>query len=83
MPKHKSISQRLSTAKTLETKQEILRDWAQAWDREVSQLLNDMGRAVAQDDFDRASQCIGELRAVHDKKIEGLGRILERVESIR
>lgn len=83
MPKHKSISQRLASAKSLETKQEILRDWVNAWDREVSQLLNDLGRAVADDDFDRASQCVGELRAAHGKKIDGLKRIFERVESIK
>lgn len=83
MPKHKSISQRLATAKTLETKQEILRDWANAWEREVSRLVDDLGQAVASDDVDRASQCVGELRAVHGKKIEGLKRIFDRVESIR
>lgn len=82
MSKRLSISQRLAKAKALETKKEILRDWANAWDREVAGLIDDLGHAIAADDFDRASQCVGELRAVHSKKMQGLWSILSKIKAI-
>jgi len=79
---YRSISQRLAKAKALETKQEILRDWSNSWDREVNAIIDDLGNAIARDDFDRASQCIGELRAVHRKKMDGLKSIFGKIKEL-
>jgi len=79
---YRSISQRLLKAKALETKQEILRDWSNSWDREVNAIIDDIGNAIARDDFDRASQCVGELRAVHYKKMDGLKSVFSKIKQI-
>lgn len=80
---YRSIGQRLTKAKALETKKEILADWLNSWDREVSGLIDDLGRAISRDDFDRASQCVGQLRTVEAKKTDALEAIFERIESMQ
>lgn len=73
---NRSISQRLKKASTPELKQKILADWIKNWDVEITALLDRLGRAVAHDDFDTVCKCIGQLRAVHDKKMHAIKSIL-------
>ncbi len=79
MPKHKSISQRLKTAGTLELKLKIAHDWSLNWQREQSQLVADLGQAIKANKFDDLCIIAGELKAVTEKRFTALPKVLAAI----
>lgn len=73
---NRSISQRLKKAAVLSTKREIALDWAAAWKREQEDLVRQLGKAVASDDFDQLCRIAGQIKAVTEKKLESLPNVI-------
>ena len=74
---HRSISQRLKKAKSIEVRREILRDWSAAWQREQMELIGQLEQAIKHDDYDALCIATGQLKAVSQKKFEALPRVIE------
>lgn len=73
---NRSISQRLKRAAELATKREIALEWAEAWQKEQEELVRRLGQAVATNDFDNLCKITGQLRAVSEKKLQSLPKII-------
>lgn len=75
--KHKSISQRLKTAKSIDTKKLVAQDWATNWQAEQTALIDMLGKALHKNNFDELCIAVGQLKAVTQKKFEGLTKVIE------
>jgi diphthamide synthase subunit DPH2 len=73
----KSISQRLSNAKELQTKQEIALDWSANWQQEQAKLIMRLEHAIKTDDYDELCIVTGELKAVTLKRFEALPNVIK------
>lgn len=73
---HKSISQRLRSARKVETKKEIALDWAQNWQEDHDDLIRKLERAIRTDDYDLLCRVTGQLKTVGQKRFEALPKIL-------
>lgn len=73
---HRSISQRLSKAKSTEVKHTVAQDWATSWELEQSNLIQQLGRAVKNNDYDALCVVTGELKAVTQKRFSALPKVL-------
>lgn len=76
MTQHRSISQRLKRAKSAETKKQIALEWSKAWKIEQDGLVNQLGQAIARNDYDAQCIALGELRAITDKRMTGLMSVI-------
>lgn len=74
---HRSISQRLAKAKAMETKKEVALDWSANWAREQMQLVAQLEKAVAADDYDQLCIVTGQIKAVSIKRLEALPKVIE------
>lgn len=72
MAQHRSISNQLKRAKALDTKRKIAIDWAHRWHQEQAALIAQLGQAIKRNDFDAMCIITGELKAVTQKRFEGL-----------
>ncbi|WAW01146.1 hypothetical protein NB644_09380 [Oxalobacter formigenes] len=70
--KERSITQKLKRAWSKERLSEISDEWIAAWEKEQTGLIDRLGIAVAKDDFDEQSICVGELRKITEKRFTGL-----------
>lgn len=75
MPPNRSISQRIKRAKSIETKREIIGDWANSWKNEQCSLIIRLGQAVKDNDYDELCIVTGELSAVTKKKFDALPNV--------
>lgn len=74
---HRSISQRLKIAKSPEVKQEVALDWAANWHTEQLQLIQQLEQAVKRDDYDKLCIVTGQLKAVTQKRLEALPKVIK------
>jgi hypothetical protein len=74
---HRSISQRLKKAKSPEVKQEVALDWAANWQTEQLQLIQLLEQAVKRDDYDNLCIVTGQLKAVTQKRLEALPKVIK------
>ena len=75
--KHRSISERLARAASIDVKREIARDWAANWRADHDTTILAAGRALAAGDLDETGRRLGQLKALHDKAFVGLQAVLE------
>lgn len=73
---HRSISQRLKRAKSVESKQEAAQDWAANWQREQAGLIRDLEQAISNDDYDQLCIVSGQLKAVTEKRFDALPKVI-------
>lgn len=73
----KSISQRLNTAKSLQTKQEIALDWSANWSQEQVELIKQLETAIKTDNYDDLCIITGQLKAVTLKRFEALPNVIK------
>jgi hypothetical protein len=78
----KSISQRLSAAKSPDTKAEIKAEWAAAWESETMQVFARLERAIQRNDFDELCISAGQLKAVLQKHFTALPNVLKSGENV-
>jgi len=83
MTKHRSISQRLARAKSLDTKKEIALDWAKNWQHEQCKLITQLGMAVKNDDYDQLCIVTGQLKAVAEKRFSALPNVIANLSELR
>lgn len=76
---HRSVNQRLQRAKSKSSKQAVLDEWANSWQQEQAQLIRQLGKAIADDDYDQQCILIGELKTVSAKKFEALPKLLRTI----
>ena len=81
MKNHRSISQRLSRAKSAEAKREVLQEWTLYWHKEQLGLLLELKAAVIDNDYHRTCQSINQLQAVTEKKFAALPKVFETLTS--
>ena len=77
MTQHRSITQRLQRAKSPEARRAAVTDWAANWRNEQMGLIRDMERALKADDYDQLCIATGQLKAVSEKRLAGLARVVE------
>ncbi len=77
--RERAISNRLQKAKRPEALAEVVASWIANWEKEQSDLIDRLGAAVAQDDFDAQSICVGELREVTKKRFTGLRNVAKEM----
>lgn len=75
----RSISQRLDKAKSTEVKQEVALDWAAAWAKEQKWLIGLLEQAVKRDDYDMLCIATGKLKAVTNKKLGALPKVINKL----
>ncbi|WP_323034132.1 hypothetical protein [Pararhodobacter sp.] len=73
----KSIGERLKRAQTLDTWLEVAQDWAANWRADHEQTLARLERAVGMGRVDDAGQILGQLKALNDKAMGALPRVLD------
>lgn len=77
--KHLSIGQRIQKTRNPETQHKIVLEWAESWEKEQSDLIATLARAVAREDFDGQRFCVGDLRTMTKKRFEGLKNLLSKM----
>lgn len=77
--KHKSINQRLKTAKSLTVKQAILEKWALDWQFEQMMLIRNLEHAIRSNNYDQLCITTGQLKTVSQKKFEALPKIFGQI----
>lgn len=77
--KHRSINQRLKRAKSNETKQEILQDWAENWQQEQLHLIKMIENAISSDDYNQLCTATSQLKAMSSKRFAALPKIFNNV----
>lgn len=81
--KNRSISQRISRARSKTALLEIVSEWSDSWNKEQTDIIDRLGKAISQDDFDTECICLGELRAITEKRFSGLkNALIKMVERI-
>lgn len=75
--KHLSIGQRMQRAKSLDSRRAAALDWTENWHQEHDGLVRDLERAVSRRDWDAAARTTGQLKAVGEKRLTALGRVIE------
>lgn len=82
--KNRSISQLIARAKSKEQLLSVVLTWAEKWETEQTGLIDRLGKAIADDDFDDQCICAGELRGITEKRFVGLknaiSKIVERID---
>ena len=76
MAQHRSVTQRLQRAKSSEAKRATLQEWANSWQSEQMQLIRELGKAIADNNYDQECIKLGELKAASIKKFDALPRVL-------
>lgn len=76
MSNHRSISQRLKRAKSLEAKQATAMEWSLHWFDEQMQLIEQLERAIRTRSHDDLCIATGQLRAVTKKRFDALNNVL-------
>ncbi len=79
MSNHRSISQLLRKNYTREKKQELALNWASAWANDQSELVRRLGSAVKNDDFDELCICVGQLKALTEKRMSALPNVINAI----
>lgn len=74
---HRSITQRLSRAKSPEAKREAALDWAANWAQEQSGLIRDLESALARDNYDDLCRAVGQIKTVSEKRLQALPKVIE------
>jgi hypothetical protein len=79
---HRSISQRLKRAKSIESKMEAAQDWAANWQREQEGLIRDLEQAISNDDYDQLCIISGQLKAVSQKRFIALPKVISALLAV-
>lgn len=79
MPKHRSISQRLKSAKSPEAVRATVSDWARDWQRDQEDIVRQFEIAVRDMDYDDLCSATGQLKEVTRKRFEALQNVLRRL----
>lgn len=78
--KYRSIGQRLQRARSDATRQEIITDWARAWQREQEDIVAQMDYAIGIGDLDAIRSAAGQLNEVTRKRFDGLKAVIRSLE---
>ena len=76
MPKHLSISQRLSKARSVKARAEVLADWVADWEDVQWHLLEKIEDALRTGNYDAACIATGAFKNQIEKRFDGLETIL-------
>lgn len=86
MTKHRSIGQRLKSARSPEALHATLADWAADWRRDQMDILRQLELAIGDDpeaiDYDALCSATGQLRSVTEKRFEGLVGVIRRLTDL-
>ena len=74
MTQHRSISQRFSRAKSLETKTTVVRDWASNWQDEQKDIIE--GIRTSTYNPEKRDELMRQLDAMTEKRFEALKKLL-------
>lgn len=75
--KHRSIGERMTRAKTLDSRREAALDWAANWREDHEETLALIERALQTGRISAAGQALGQLKALNDKAMSALPRVIE------
>lgn len=70
--KRRTITQHIRRARSKERLLELAEKWINDWEAEQTGLIDRLGNAVARDDYDEECICTGQLRAITEKRFNGL-----------
>ena len=73
---HKSITQRLRTARNVGHRKREALDWVSAWERETLEVLDDMYKAFEADDVDQLHILTIKLKSVLKNRFKTLPGIV-------
>jgi len=76
MPKHLSISQRLSKARSPKARAEVLADWVADWEDAQWHLLERLEDALRTGDYSTVFFALGTFKAQIEKRFDGLETVL-------
>lgn len=82
MPKHRSIGERLSRAKSPEAREELLKDWVANWQADQMGIVRQFQHALQTMDYDALCIATGELKAVSQKRFPALERVLRTLQGL-
>lgn len=74
---HRSIKDRIRRAKSNEVRREVLTDWAANWRSDQEDIVRQFERAVSRRDYDALASLTGQLKAVTEKRFEGLASVID------
>lgn len=77
MTPRRAIGERLKRAGTLKVRREVALDWAANWMRDHDDTLARLERAVGQGRMAEAGQLVGQLKALNDKAMSALPRVID------
>lgn len=77
MPPRRAIGERLKRAGTLAVRREIALDWSANWYADHLDTLHRLEKALQGRDIATAGQYVGQLKALHEKAMGALPRVIE------
>lgn len=81
MTKHRSIGERLRKARSPEARRQLLTDWAANWRADQMDIVRQLEDAIRAADHDALCSATGQLKAVTEKRFEGLTNLLRKLSS--
>ncbi|XID91024.1 hypothetical protein ACF3MZ_21230 [Paenibacillaceae bacterium WGS1546] len=83
MSGHKSVGQRIKSARSRIALASLLRDWSQEWENGHRDTMAALDAAIDRRDWDSVERAARQLYALHDKKFASLpGVVRKAVESL-
>lgn len=80
MAKHKSIKARLHSARSLETRAEVLSDWLNNWHDDQKSILRLLETGITSQDMTTVIQATKQLKVITDKRFVGLKTVLSKLQ---
>jgi len=77
MPPHRSISQRLSKARSPKARAEVLADWVKDWEEAQWHLLEQIEEALRTKNYDAACIAAGAFKNQIEQRFDGLEKVIK------
>lgn len=77
--KSKSIGEKMKSTHTYQRQEEILLDWADAWEKDFNKTHDLIRMAIKERDIGSAMRYSDQLRALTEKRFQALENIIHKV----
>lgn len=72
----KTVTERIKKARTYQTQQRVLSEWADGWEADLSNVIDALNKAIDRGDHERAAHMVARLDGMRKKRFTALNNVL-------
>lgn len=72
----KTVTKMIKKARTYQTQQRVLSEWAAGWETDLSNVIDALNKAIDRRDYDRAAHMVARLDGMREKRFTALNNVL-------